>query len=253
MRLFMNFAEATNEIRRDLKEMGHRVHPKSYQNKDISNDPNFATQELTNYVYMVINPMSTLEQLNITKPWADEEAKERFSGKRLNPGEAYKTRDDIWNEFLVHGKFDYSYPQRLNPVGLINTEKLGDKPEEIEVGMVDSIQLVADELAQNPDSRQCFIPLFDAMDLNNLGGKKRVPCTLGYQIQIRENMLHITYLQRSSDFATHFQNDVYLAIRLLEEIANRIEKQNGTRYQLGSFTHWIGSLHIYAKDVKNVF
>ena len=52
---------------------------------------------------------------------------------------------------------------------------------------------------------------------------------------------------RSCDFVTHFTNDVYLAIKFLEWVA---EKAN---YPVGNFTHTIFSLHIYKKDTKGVF
>ena len=52
---------------------------------------------------------------------------------------------------------------------------------------------------------------------------------------------------RSCDFSTHFANDVYLAIKLLEYVAEL------TGYEVGNFTHTIFSLHIYKKDLKGVF
>lgn len=260
-RIFMNFGEAINEIRRDLKEMGVTVKPKSYQNKNIEGNPDFFTQELTNYCYTVLNPVDSLDQLQVTQPWCNLEAKERFGGNRLNPGEAYKTRGEVWNEFLVNGKFDYSYPQRFNP--LVNEEGyeryVSDNKDvleddlEIHVNEIDAIQEIAEELAKNPDSRQCYIPIFAPDDLVNLGGKKRIPCTLGYTLQVREGQLNITYNMRSSDFATHFQNDIWLAVRLAMEVRDRIEKINGIKYPIGEFTHFTNSLHIYAKDIKNVF
>ena len=260
-RIFMNFGEAVDEIRRDLKEMGVEVRPKSYQNKNIEGNPDYYTQELTNYSYTVLNPVESLNQLKNTEPWCNLEADERFSGNRINPGEAYKTREEVWNEFLVNGKFDYSYPQRFNP--LVNEEgyegytsdNTNPLPEDIEIHVneIDAIQEIADELAKNPDSRQCFIPIFAPDDLINLGGRKRIPCSLGYTLQIREGQLNITYMMRSSDFATHFQNDVWLAVKLAIEVRRRIEEINGIKYPIGEFTHFINSLHIYAKDVKNVF
>lgn len=259
MRIFMNFSECLGEIRRDLKEMGHTVHPKSYQNKVVENNPDFATSELTNYIYSVINPMDTIKQLNPTQPWADLEAAERFSGQRINPGEAYKSREEVWNEFLVEQPdgtklFDYSYPQRFNPCGVVDTENIVYEQSLLgNLDYIDSIQKVAKELAYNPDSRQCYISIFEPMDIANIGGRKRVPCTLGYLLQVRGGELNITYLQRSSDFSTHFNNDVYLALKLAERVSELIENLTGTKYPIGNYTHWIGSLHIYQKDIKNVF
>jgi thymidylate synthase len=241
----MNCQEAIDEIRRDLAEMGHTIHPKSYQNKDIANDPDYAAKEVTNYTYSIVNP-KLHDISNVSLEWAEAEANERFSGKRLNPGEAYKLRPEVWNQFLVGnvdpGEFDYTYPERLNPIYSYDPMKL-----------LNQMDKVAEELSSNPDSRQCYISIWNPTDLINMGGKERIPCTLGYLIQIRNNELQITYLQRSSDFATHFQNDIWLAIALAEEISSRITRINDIKYPVGLFTHWIGSLHVYMKDIKNVF
>lgn len=260
-RIFMNFAEAINEIRRDLKEMGVTVKPKSYQNKKIEGNPDFFTQELTNYCYTVLNPVDSLDQLDTTQPWCRLEAQERFCGNRLNPGTAYLSREEVWKEFLVNGRFDYSYPQRFNPLVnengyedlVSNNNDMLDENLQVSVAEIDAIQEIAEELAVNPDSRQCYIPIFAPDDLVNLGGRKRIPCTLGYTLQIREGQLNITYNMRSSDFATHFQNDIWLAVKLALEVRDRIEAINGIKYPIGEFTHFTNSLHIYAKDIKNVF
>ncbi len=64
---------------------------------------------------------------------------------------------------------------------------------------------------------------------------------------MRNGALHTTYYMRSSDFGTHFDNDIYLALKLAEFIGERINQP------LGSFTHVINSLHVYAADVAGVF
>lgn len=68
-----------------------------------------------------------------------------------------------------------------------------------------------------------------------------------YDFLIRENnkkekVLHICYHQRSSDFITHFGNDVYLAWLLKDYVANKVGIKSGYLY------HTIDSLHSYKKD-----
>ena len=46
---------------------------------------------------------------------------------------------------------------------------------------------------------------------------------------------------------THFQNDVYLAVRMLKYVASE------TGLPVGTFTHWLGSLHTFRKDMAFVF
>ena len=51
---------------------------------------------------------------------------------------------------------------------------------------------------------------------------------------------------RSCDFVTHFRNDVYLAIKFLEWVAEK------TGYPVGDFTHTMFSCHVYNKDIQGV-
>jgi thymidylate synthase len=226
MRIYLNFPEAMGEIKRDLAEMGIKIHPMTYQDKDVSKDPNFDTLELQNYVYTVVHPDTT--GLKPTQPWADAEFDERIGHLPVNPGTAWKLREEVWREFLCeNGCFAYSYSERFS-----NFEQIARIIHRIKV---------------DPDSRQLFLAVYDPHDIVNMGGVSRVPCTLGYQIQIREGLLHLTYLQRSADFVTHFANDVYLAVKMQEYLS----KHSG--YPVGRFTHVVLSLHMFRKDAAGVF
>lgn len=224
MRFYETFREATGEIKRDLAEMGIRVHSKTYQDKDISKDEGMVQRELQNYVYTVTKP--ALDQLDPTQPWADAEFEERVGGKALNPGEAYKLRPEVWNQFIQKdGRFGYSYSERMG----------------------NQVQAVINTLKNDAESRQAYLSVWDPVDCFYTGGIRRVPCTLGYQFQIRGGQLNATYLMRSSDFATHFQNDLYLAHKLQRHVAEKVGVPSGY------YTHFIASLHVFEKDVKAVF
>lgn len=226
MRIYKNFSEAVNEIRRDLAEMGIDVHPDTMQDKFVGDSEEYDTKELQNYIYTVINPAESLCQLNPTQPWADGEFFERTSNTPMNPGEAYKLRDDVWNEFLHDGKFSYTYPER----------------------MYLKLERVIEEALRHPNSRQLYLSIWDPkVDTYRAGEQVRIPCSLGYLFQIRRGQLDITYFMRSCDFVTHFQNDVYLATKLMIYVAKRLGVKPG------NFTHYVGSMHVYKKDVKDVF
>ena len=230
MRIYMNFQEALAEIKRDLAEMGIHVHPQTYQDQFVGDNPDFETLELQNYIYVVTRPDG--EDLDPTQPWADAEWAERAIGINakgyINPGAAWELRRDVWEQFLQpNGHFSYTYNERF--------------------GLFEQVLRVIDRLKKDPDSRQLFIGMWNASDSTKLGGISRVPCSLGYYVQCRRNALHLTYLQRSADFATHFVNDIYMAYRLQYLIAE------ATELETGNFTHWIGSLHIFAKDTEEVF
>jgi thymidylate synthase len=214
--------------------MGLTVHPETMQDKEVADDDDYITKELHNYMYQVANPDFQLIE-GVHEDFVKQEWIERLIGDR-NPGIAWRERPEVWEEFLERdlkqmknvtktGKFSYTYSQRI-----------GGK----------HIQRVIDELQVHPHSRQLFIPMWREID-ERRRGRQRVPCTLGYHVIQRKRKLHMTYLMRSCDFITHFPNDVALASMLQHHIAEE------TGYNVGTFTHYISSLHVYAKDVKGAF
>lgn len=222
MRSFSDFKQANNEILRDLAELGVLVHPQTMQDKDIANDPDFNTRELLDYNYVVLEPR--LEDLSPSQPWADAEFQERLSFTTEFGAKAWKLRPEVWQEFADRG-FSYTYGERY----------------------ASGLEAIISEIKKHPESRQLFLSVWDpVIDADKLGFK-RVPCSLGYFFIKRDGQLHMKYMQRSADFVTHFENDQYLSRKLQEHVA----KEAGI--PAGRFTHWIGSLHVYEKDVAGVF
>lgn len=238
MRIFTDFREAHEELRRDLKEMGIRVKTATMQNKVIAGKKEFETLELQNYGYTVTDPK--FAHLNPVQPWAELEWEERRQGivgawddARDNPGKAWESRRDVWGQFLTFdpesGKavFEYTYADRLGTGG--------------------QVRAVINRIIEDPSSRQLWVSVWDPrIDPRRLG-RNRVPCSLGYQFQVRGGRLNMTYHMRSCDMATHFQNDCWLALKLQEYIAMRGGQEVGT------FSHFIASIHVYQKDVEGVF
>lgn len=226
VRVYQNFKEAKNEIKRDLNELGTEVFA-GYQSKQVDREA-FTTKELQNYDYRVLQPR--LVDLEPPVPeWVDAEWCERLEGiegRPVNPGEAYKLRRELWDDLMEGDRFAYTYSERF---------ALAEVP------------LMIRKFRQNLESRQIYVSIwFPDVDVQNIG-VKRVPCTLGYHFMLRNGRLDITYYMRSSDFSTHFDNDCFLAIRLQEYVAWKLE------VPLGNFTHVINSLHVYAKDVAGTF
>lgn len=235
MRIFSNFTEAFSEIKRDLAEMGIDVHTKTMQNKNIEGNEDYATKELQFYSYRIIEPAKDMKTLWDNLPnleWAKAEWLERragIEGSPVNPGEAYKLRDGVWNEFLNNkGQFDYNYSERFSK----NLQVLK----------------VINALKRDPLSRQAYISVWDINDTEFLGTAiSRVPCSLGYLFQYRQGKLNLEYNMRSCDFGTHFKNDIYEALMLLYYVSNL------TGLPAGDFIHHIASFHIYKKDIADVF
>lgn len=229
MRIYTNCYELMSETGRNLWEMGLIVKPKTYQNKDIENNPEFETKELIceQYCLTSLKDEEYLFKYSNSKDWADAEFKERIT-PNVNPGEAWKLRKDIWEQFLVDGSFDYSYSERFT----------------------DALNELINLLKMDPDTRRAVLPVFNGSNYNDTNYYRdfvRIPCSMYYDFLVRENeigekQLNICYHQRSSDFITHFGNDVYLAYRLMQYVAAQIGVKPGY------LIHTIDSLHVYRKD-----
>ncbi len=228
MRIYVDWPECYEEVKRDLAEMGILVKPKTMQDKVIENNEAYETMELQNYSYSLLNAKSNAIT-RVVQPWADAEFEERINpAGNINPGEAWKLREDVWTEYLHDGKMAYTYNERI----MFNNQ----------------LNKIIKRLKEDRDSRQLWLSTWNpAIDPDKLGGVSRVPCSLGYNFQFRDGKLNMHYVMRSCDFNTHFINDVYLAIKLLEYVA----KECGM--EVGSFTHTMFSLHVYRKDISNVF
>lgn len=245
MRIYTNAQEMVEEVKRDLAEMGIVVRPATMQDKYVKGNPDYETKELQNYSYCLLNARSQ-DIPGVTQPWADAEFKERVTdpwerypdGEPLiesislpnfiNPGEAWKLREEVWSEYMHDGKLAYTYNELL--------------------WNNDQLTKIMNRLKVDPDSRQLWISLWNPdKDPDFLGGVSRVPCSLGYGLQVRDGKLNLHYVMRSCDFVTHFRNDVYLAIKFLEWVAEK------TGYPVGDFTHTMFSCHVYNKDIQGVF
>lgn len=230
MRIYSNSFELMSEMGRELNSYGQIVKPKTYQNKVIEGNEDFITKELIcqQYCLTSLGDPVWLFVFSHSKEWADAEFQERIDISDItNPGKAWELRKDLWEQFLVNGKFDYTYNERM-------------------VILPYTIQL----LKSDSDTRKAVLPIFNGNgkdDTLYYHGNKRIPCSMYYDFLIRQNgkgekVLHICYHQRSSDFAQHFGNDIYLAWRLMEYVAQEVGVKPGYLY------HTIDSLHIYKKD-----
>jgi hypothetical protein len=254
MRIFTDIMEAVREVERDLWEMGVNVHPQTMQDKNIATDPDYMTKEVRGYGFKIVEPDPTTKAIYdvlryIFDPqgvpvepigkYIDIEHGDRVGGVALNPGNAAKHRSDVWNEFMHDGKFAYTYSERISP-------QLGR---------------IVSELRTNRETRQAIINIhsnisasnyiddgthsvLQAADMMNMGGASRIPCSMYYQMMIREGALDLIYTMRSCDFLVHFPIDIILAIKLQCFIAIALQ------VNVGTFTYFTGSLHAYAKEMK---
>ena len=231
MRIYKTLYEAYKETERELIEMGTIVKVQSMQ--DIKEE--FETKELQGYSYCITENYDMnddFERLKGNMMYAESEFLDRVDPKYLNPGHSYLERPKVWNVFLHEGKFSYTYNSRLRT----------------------QLPIIIEELKKNPHTRQAILTIYDQhQDIENLGGKARIPCSMYYQLLRRERkgeeVLDAIYTMRSCDLYTHMIYDIWLGMSLQEFIANAVG------IIPGHFIHFIGSLHAYKQDYekKGVF
>lgn len=264
MRIYSNSFELMSELGRELNSYGQTVKPKTYQNKRIEGNEDFITKELIcqQYCLTSLGDPVWLFIFSHSKEWADAEFQERITfepnGEPWNPGEAWKLRRDLWEQFLVKEEisfvgnethkeyreiFEYTYSERIM------------KPVYFNGTVMPKIRAIIQLLKSDQDTRKAVLNIYgtdnynEDEDSDHYDGSRRIPCSMYYDFLIRQNgkgekVLHICYHQRSSDFVTHFGNDVYLAWRLMEYVAKEVGVKPGYLY------HTIDSLHSYKKDWK---
>lgn len=243
MRIFANCKEMMSEMKRDIHEMGTLVHPQTMQDLSVEHDPGYATLELSPASFMILDGSDRdqmIEDAKASLAWCQSDFDERVFKDRENPGTAWKHRRETWERFIHNGKFAYTYSERLwrrlqdRSIPFIEGNLAPTRP---------AIHAIIQELVKHPETRQAVLPIFNGdLDLCNLGGKARVPCSLHYQFLRRRGQLDIIYVMRSSDFNTHFVYDIWQALELLGYVAERISAP------VGRMTFFSGSLHIYRKD-----
>ena len=252
-RIYTDFKTAMNEVRRDVKEMGTKVHTRTMQDKVIAEDDDFATLELTNVIYTITNPLFI--DLSPVQPWATLEWAERkagIEGEKFNPGMAWQTRQDEthnWREFLELNGVPLTKDQINDEIFIQNALAADQLRFSYAYGerFGDQVRNVIEALKTDPMTRQAWVSIWYPTLDNDRLQKRRVPCTLGYHFMFRGGQLNINYVMRSCDIFTHYQNDLYLALQLLHYVAERVN------LPVGQLTHTVFSLHAYAKNLKEVF
>lgn len=205
-------------------------------------------KEMAN-LYMVC-PMTNNKSLLATEtladlPWAEDHFQERVNPKNhddaLNPGEAYrwwpyaKFKNEGDDFARLNTKFSHTYMERFWPSG----------KEGVRFEMGNWSRFVQNAI-KNPNSRQLYFPIFYPEDTEASFQGERIPCTLGYHFQLFGGYLHLSYFIRSCDLHKHFRNDVYLTIRLAQELKKLVPAYKNV--PLGNLNMWIGNLHCFIND-----
>lgn len=255
------FQEICNEIEQAFKEKSYEVNHNKWQSIEVAHNPAMKHQELLNY--SIHFPLTTehldyyREEIKPNLPWADDHFDlERVSGEPINPGHQWKNWPYSKSAAQhVDKQFSHSYAERYWPKyagktigGRIQYAKNIEPLKGIRFEYGDLEDLVR-LLIEDPLTRQAFLPIWFPEDLAAIKSNQRVPCSLGYHFIIRNDQLHVVYYIRSCDYIRHFRDDVYLTIRLLFWIYERI-KADHPYFTLGTFTMHITSFHMFVSDYK---
>lgn len=191
-------------------------------------------------------------------PWAEEHFLERVSGQPLNPPPSHERWPFAVNANATHihaNAFSHSYPERFWPKWanggrlipgdgeIFDDTFLKHEGIRFEYGDLNNLLSI---LRRNPMSRQAYLPVWFPEDLTAADQGERVPCSLGYHFLNRGGTLRCTYYLRSCDFVRFFRDDVYMAGRLLQWVAEKLG------IPTGYLTVHIVNLHCFEGDLDKL-
>jgi hypothetical protein len=262
--MYLTFNEAIRFLHKEMKECAVAVHTESWQSMDISKRPEAEMRELLGIFFKVKMSDDYLDayrrDIKPNLPWADHHfEQERVSGQPINPGETWKE----WPYALSADKFrragecfSHTYAERMWPkyAGVCPTDTVKDEPLRgirYEYGDLNDVVTL---LIREPLTRQAYLPIFFPED-TGVVHRERVPCTLGYHFMRRNGELSIFYPIRSCDFVRHFRDDLYLTVRLLLWVLGELRERDLSAWgkvRPGIFSMWIGSLHCFINDWRQL-
>lgn len=265
-------AQAFEQIAYAMKSQSRLVVTERWQAQDV----NATMCEFLHYQFrMALTAGTDIDEwqklINANYPWAEDHFKERVCGWPLNPGiewanwpwanKADKSRSK-------GGMFNHNYMERFWPK-FADAYHPTTTPQEFEEWMTNvgqepmmglrheygDLGEMIQMLAEEPSTRQAYLPIWFPED-TSYANKGRKPCTLGYHFILRNGRLDITYHIRSCDFYRHFDDDVYMAVRLAIHVLQscRIINPNVWNHvRLGELVMNITSLHMFLSDYQLMF
>lgn len=114
---------------------------------------------------------------------------------------------------------------------------------------IDQLNVAYNALKNNPDTRQVVIEYYKPdIDLPTEDGRPKssdIPCNIASIIKIRNMKLEWTQIMRSNDVIRGLPYNIIQFTYLHELLANWL------KVELGKYTHFADSLHIYKSDLAN--
>lgn len=278
----LTFDHVINHLRSQMAQHGRPVHTERWQGRDIASNPAAQMFELL-HVHVkcpmsgphIADPMSLehwRQDIKPNLPWTDAHFAERVSGVPMNPGTEWANWP--WGRsadgFRRQAQFNHNYMERYWPKyagavqrpthsatdwrhGMNERTESPDANRGIRHAYGDLMDVVM-LLEREPMTRQAYLPIFFPED-TGYGDGDRKPCTLGYHFMVRDGGLDVFYPMRSCDLVRHFQDDLYLTVRLVIWMIETLRLRNGggtarewDNIKPGRFVMQISNLHCFVND-----
>lgn len=272
MREFDNFVAAIDYTIDVMKTQSRQVSRGKWQGVDVSKKPDMTAFEVC-YHGFIVNTRGVTglqhyrDEIKPNLPWADNHFAERVCGRPINPGVEWANWP--WGKnaanFLNHNDgtmFDHNYMERYWPKHATERTPTSTVEEFDELAGAQGynqgyryhwgdLNDVIEELRQDPTTRQAILPIFFPEDTGYRPGRRK-PCSLFYQFQMNNRGLDIVYYLRSCDLVRHFRDDIYLTIRLLLWVLDRLREKNRHWFAVtpGHYVMLIGNLHCFKNDAR---
>ena len=185
------------------------------------------TRELNNYKFELKNITNSIITIrNISKKYLLAELLWYLNER--NDTQFIGQFASLWNNISDDGKTSNS------AYGYILGQKYG----------FNQIEQIIQLLKKDPNSRRAVLNISDPA-INRITTKD-MQCTVCLQFLLRENKLYCTTYMRSNDVWFGLPYDVVYFTLLQRYIAYRLDAGYGT------YTHFVGSMHMYLKDEANI-
>ena len=110
-------------------------------------------------------------------------------------------------------------------------------------GHIDQIQLLVDQIKNNPDSRRHIVSAWNVAEVNNMA---LPPCHTLFQFYVADGRLSLQLYQRSADIFLGVPFNIASYALLLMMMAQV------TGLKAGEFVHTFGDAHIYSNHIEQV-
>lgn len=275
MNSFDDFKKAIAVTTQAMKDHARQIQRGKWQGIPVDKRPEMVAYEILHWTMRVPMPVRNLDhyraEIKPNLPWADDHFLERVSGHPLNPGKEWAN----WPWGASAGNFrydpaslgdpgeekifDHTYMMRYWPKyacmfkgGVLPHDK--SLPDVLTKRGIyfpyGDLKDVVDELANDPTTRQAILPVFFPEDTGRRNGRK--PCSISYHFMLNtQHRLDIFYHLRSCDLMRHFNDDIYLTVRLLLWMLDQLEDRNPFWRPIrpGDFVMYIGNLHCFKNDM----